>query len=96
MSFLTLLDECNKIVIDLFDSIPNILDFFVQPLASHTSIIFNVINLIPLINDITASVITDVIVAIAGQHSILYLMFGLGLPFVLVYSFVKWVFSIIP
>lgn len=96
MSFLTLLEQCNIIVNDLFDSIPSILDFFVQPLANHTSIILNVINLIPLINDITAGVITDVIVAIVGQHSILYLMFGLGLPFVLVYSFVKWVFSIIP
>lgn len=96
MSFLDLLDECSKIVIQIFDSIPNILDFFVQPLASHASIIFNVINQIPLIGELTASVITNVIVTIAGQNSILFLMFGLGLPFVLVYSFVKWVFSIIP
>lgn len=94
MTFVKYIEICQRICSDLINGMPDILSMFTATIKDSMYDLQFFFD-IPLIGDPLENLVASFLDATIGDYSYLYMMIGLGLPAVIVYSFVKWCVGII-
>lgn len=94
MSFINYIELCQRICSDFLNGMPDVLSMFTATIKDSMSDLQFFFD-IPLIGGPLEDLVSSFLDSTIGDYSYLYMMIGVGLPSVIVYSFVKWCVGII-
>lgn len=98
MTFLEFLDNCQMLVDEIMSGAlvsGSVFDILFNPLSEDINSVLQIFYDAPLIGPTLETTVGALVTSAFGDVNIINLMVGVGVPTMLVYSFIKWLVGII-